>query len=98
MTPLVSIIIPTLNEAENLPLLVPRIFVAMKGRTCEILIVDDSSPDNPSEVCAGLAKTFPLRLIPRKPENVLSGAVLHGLCEAPGQYLVVMDADLQLPP
>ena len=96
--PEISIIVPTLNEAANLPLLVPRIATALRGRAYEILIVDDSSEDGTVAVCEELRKRFPLRLISRRPRNGLSGAVLEGMREAGGEYLVVMDADLQHPP
>ena len=39
----VSVIVPTLNESANLPLLVPQVAAALAGRTFEILIVDDNS-------------------------------------------------------
>ena len=42
----VSVIVPTINEAENLPLLVSRIAAALAGVSFEILIVDDNSRDN----------------------------------------------------
>jgi dolichol-phosphate mannosyltransferase len=97
--PKVSIIIPTLNEAENLPRLVPRIAAALSTATSfEILILDDSSRDQTSQVCATIARRYPLRLITRQPANGLAGAVLDGLHQAGGEYLVVMDADLQHPP
>jgi dolichol-phosphate mannosyltransferase len=97
--PQISLIIPTLNEAENLPTLVAEIADALSGRSYEILIIDDNSRDNTPQVCAELAKTHPLRLIVREqPKNGLGGAVLHGIAQARGEYLVVMDADLQHPP
>lgn len=96
--PQVSIIIPTLNEADNLPILIPRIAAALVRYTYEILILDDSSQDNTPEICQQLSQTYNVQLITRKPENGLSGAVLHGLRQATGEYLVVMDADLQHPP
>ena len=95
----VSIIVPALNEAENIPLLVPRVHQAMGTRSYELIIVDDASRDNTKAVCADLATKYPLKLIVReKPTAGLSGAVLHGMKEARGGYLVVMDADLQHPP
>lgn len=97
--PQISLIIPTINEAENLPLLVARIADALRGRSYEILIVDDNSRDATPEVCAQLACNHPLRLIVRQqPRDGLGGAVLHGIEQSRGQYLVVMDADLQHPP
>jgi dolichol-phosphate mannosyltransferase len=99
MAPEISVILPTLNEGENLPLLVPRLAHALAGRSYEVLVVDDDSPDATAEICARLALTYPVRLIIRKsPKNGLSGAVLEGMATAAGEYLVVMDADLQHPP
>ena len=97
--PLVSIVIPTLNEAQNLPLLVPRIASALAARPFEIVIVDDDSRDDTRAVCARLAETFPLALHVREhPKDGLSGAVMAGFGLARGDVLVVMDADLQHPP
>lgn len=96
---LVSIIVPTLNEAANLPLLLPRIAAAMTGRAHEVLVVDDDSGDETERVCADLAARYPLRLIVRRPpRDGLSGAVLVGMAAAAGDVFVVMDADLQHPP
>jgi glycosyltransferase involved in cell wall biosynthesis len=95
----ISIIVPALNEAGSLPLLLPRIAAALRGRDYEVVIVDDNSQDGTGEVCASLARTYPLRLLVRPwPKNGLSGAVLHGMSNAMGHYLLVMDADLQHPP
>jgi dolichol-phosphate mannosyltransferase len=96
--PRVSIIVPTLNEAENLPTLVTRIDAAMSGWTYEVLILDDSSADRTPDVGAELSRRFPVKLIVRRPKDGLSGAVLEGLRAAAGELLVVMDADLQHPP
>ncbi|HEV8290823.1 MAG TPA: glycosyltransferase, partial [Tepidisphaeraceae bacterium] len=97
--PQISLIIPTINEAENLPALMGRIAEALKGRDWEAIIVDDASTDGTPAVCAGLSKDLPLRLLSREyPTNGLSGAVLHGMAEAKGDILVIMDADLQHPP
>jgi dolichol-phosphate mannosyltransferase len=90
--PDVSVIVPTYCEADNVPLLVPRIAAACPG--AEILIVDDDSPDATVAVCAGL----PVRLLVRKGERGLASAVLHGMRQARGDVFVVMDADLSHPP
>ncbi|MGH7322956.1 MAG: polyprenol monophosphomannose synthase [Candidatus Rokuibacteriota bacterium] len=97
--PRVSVILPTVNEAENLALLVPRIGKALAGRAHEIVVVDDGSEDATAAVCAELAREHPVRLLVRaEPRHGLSGAVLFGMAAARGEYLVVMDADLQHPP
>ena len=97
--PQISVILPTLREADNLPRVVPRIAAALAGSNFEILVIDDNSPDATASVCADLARRFPLRLqIRATPRDGLSGAVLEGMTLASGDYFVVMDADLQHPP
>lgn len=95
----VSIIVPTLNEARNLPELLRRTDAALAGRAYEVIVVDDDSGDDTRAVCAELAMRYPLRLHVRtEPRNGLSGAVLDGMALARGEVLAVMDADLQHPP
>jgi dolichol-phosphate mannosyltransferase len=97
--PEVSLIVPTINESENLPVLLAGISKALAGASFEVIVVDDNSKDATPQVCAELAKTYPLKLMVRtRPANGLSGAVLHGMAVARGKYLCVMDADLQHPP
>jgi dolichol-phosphate mannosyltransferase len=97
--PDVSVIVPTINEAENLPALLERIAAALQGVKYEVIIVDDNSRDATPAVCAELATRYPLKLMVRaQPANGLSGAVLHGTAAARGKFLCVMDADLQHPP
>jgi dolichol-phosphate mannosyltransferase len=97
--PFVSIIVPTLDEAANLPLLMQRIAAALGGRPYEVIVVDDDSRDGTADVCAALALDFPLTLHVRpRSADGLGGAVLAGFSLAHGDVLVVMDADLQHPP
>jgi dolichol-phosphate mannosyltransferase len=97
--PEVSIIVPTINEAENLPILLPAIAAGMGLVSYEVIIVDDDSTDDTAAVCAELAGEFPLTLLTRhNPKDGLGGAVLLGMAQAKGNYLAVMDADLQHPP
>jgi dolichol-phosphate mannosyltransferase len=97
--PQISIIVPALNEGPNLSPLVEQIDAALAGRAYEVIVVDDNSRDETPAVAARLAERYPLRLLVRqRPKDGLSGAVLRGIAEARGQYLVVMDADLQHPP
>ena len=94
-----SVVVPTLNEAANLPFLVQRIGGALRGRSYEILIVDDGSRDDTPAVCERLRERYPVFLhVRREATDGLSGAVLYGMSRARGEYLVVMDADLQHPP
>ena len=97
--PDISIIVPTLNEADNIPELLRRLDGALSPRKYEVLIVDDNSRDNTVALCEQLAAAFPVRVLVRThPANGLSGAVLHGMCHALGTTFIVIDADLQHPP
>ncbi len=94
----VSIVVPTLNEAENIAPLVEQIMQSGISPT-EIVFVDDGSCDGTRERIRELAGDFPVRLVARdEPTLGLSGAVMAGAREARGHLLVVMDADLSHPP
>lgn len=96
----VSVVVPTYCEAENLPVLIPRIDHALKesGLSGEIIVVDDNSPDETRAVCDRLAEQYPVRLEVRLQERGLSTAVIHGMRLAQGDVLLCMDADLSHPP
>src|SRR6266404_2503161 len=54
-----SVVVPALNEAENLPFLVQRIGAALRGRAYEVLVIDDGSTDRTAEVCEQLRERYP---------------------------------------
>ena len=95
---MLSIVIPTYNEAQNVGRLLEQLREALKGIPCEFIFVDDSTDDT-AQVITGLMQTYPsVRLEHRTKEKGLSSAVLRGFQLAQGDYLAVMDADLQHPP
>ncbi len=98
--PLVSIIIPTYNEAENIAALVPRIFGSMdkRGLKSEVVIVDDNSPDGTGEIAEGMKAKFDVKVIHRRGKLGLSTAVIEGIEKAEGEIVGVMDADLSHSP
>ncbi len=95
-----SIIVPTYHEAPNIEPLVTRLFAAtaQAGIEVELIIVDDNSQDGTEEIVERLRKQYPVRLVVRRGERGLSGAVLAGFREARCDKFVVLDADLQHPP
>ncbi len=100
-TPRLSIVIPTYNERENLPILLEKIRRVMEewGLSYEVIVVDDDSPDGTWRVALEYAERgYPVRVIRRIGERGLGSAIVRGLREARGEYVVVMDADLQHPP
>ncbi|HET8933627.1 MAG TPA: glycosyltransferase [Polyangiales bacterium] len=91
----VSVVLPTYNESESLPVIVPRIAETLKnaGIVGEIIIVDDNSPDGTAEVGQKLAEEYPVRVHKRVTERGLATAVLAGFGLSTAKVCVVMDAD-----
>ncbi|MCL4264175.1 MAG: polyprenol monophosphomannose synthase [Anaerolineae bacterium] len=96
-----TIIVPTRNETANIHPLLSRLAAALKEIPFTVLFIDDST-DNTAQVIRDTAMTFPfpIQLIarPLAQHNGLSGAVVDGFRAAQGEWLCVMDADLQHPP
>lgn len=100
MTNFVSIIIPTLNEEENIADLIAELSKVIKYINCdsEIIIVDDSSEDNTLEIIRNLINDYQnLKLIIRK-ERGITSAIMRGFQEAKGNIFCVMDADFSHQP
>src|SRR5881392_3945724 len=93
----VSIIVPTLNEEENIAPLVSQI-TACAVPFREILFVDDRSTDATRAKIRALERSHPIRLIDQDGADVgLAGAIMSGARAAEGEILLVMDADLSHP-
>jgi dolichol-phosphate mannosyltransferase len=94
----VSIIVPTLNEEQNIVPLVSEI-TACAVPFREILFVDDHSTDATRDKIRMLAGNYPIRLIEQDGAGRgLAGAIMSGARAAHGEILLVMDADLSHPP
>lgn len=95
-----SIIVPTYNEAGNIPELLRRISRVVTERLipCEVLVVDDGSPDGTAEAARNVDVPVVVRVIERDGDRGLSPAVIDGISAARGEFVLVMDADLQHPP
>ena len=93
--PQVSVVLPTYCEAESLPSLVPVIVseLGRAGLRCEIVIVDDDSPDGTEAVALKLAEQYPVRVERRRGVRGLATAVLRGVTLSRAPVCVVMDAD-----
>ncbi len=95
-----SIIIPTLNEADNiLPLLKKIASVSLShGLQPEVIFVDDDSTDGTRQRIVGYSGDLDVHLIHRENKRGLAGAVIEGARVATKKWVVVMDADLSHPP
>jgi dolichol-phosphate mannosyltransferase len=100
--PVISLVIPTRNEADNIHELVRRIDAVEPDLPMEIIFADDSTDDTPALITAvaGVASRE-IHLLHRTPETRiggLGGAVIAGMRIARAPWVCVMDADLQHPP
>ena len=94
----ISVVVPTYNEAATVPHLAVRLGAALSGREWELVVVDDGSPDGTADVAQALAPAIPVRVVRRRGKLGLATAVMAGFDAASGDTLVVMDADLSHPP
>ena len=99
--PKYSVLLPTYNERENLPLVVALLARALgpagAGVDWEVVVIDDASPDGTQEVAEALRAAYgadKVLLRPRKGKLGLGSAYVHGLRHATGDFVVIMDADL----
>jgi dolichol-phosphate mannosyltransferase len=91
-----AIVIPTFNEAANVPVLVARLDSALKGRAWEAIFVDDDSPDGTAEAAREIARLDRrVRVIQRIGRRGLSSACIEGMCATAAPLVAVIDGDLQ---
>ncbi|CAF0854402.1 unnamed protein product [Adineta ricciae] len=96
-SPFYSILLPTYNERDNLPVVVAMIEQYLRDIPHEIIIIDDNSPDGTQEVATALQHQLgPERIIlkPRSGKLGLGSAYVHGSQYARGDFLIIMDVDL----
>ncbi|XP_072315743.1 dolichol-phosphate mannosyltransferase subunit 1 isoform X2 [Eucyclogobius newberryi] len=94
-----SVLLPTYNERENLPLIVWLLvkYFGESGLDYEVIVIDDGSPDGTLEVAQQLQHIYgPDKIIlrPRAKKLGLGTAYIHGLKHATGSFIFIMDADL----
>ena len=93
------IIIPTLNEAENISVLIPQLEDQLPQDSFSIVLVDDNSNDDIVNVTRRMNRRYGnIRLLQRTEKRGIGSAVLDGmrlaLSDATVQYLVTMDGDM----
>lgn len=91
-----SVILPSFNEAANIPILVKLLDETLAGIAWEAIVVDDNSPDGTTDVARRIAFGDPrIRVIRRIGRRGLSGACIEGILASSAPFVAVMDADLQ---
>jgi dolichol-phosphate mannosyltransferase len=94
--PELSVIVPTYNERDNVPVLIERLGAVLDGIAWEIIVVDDDSPDGTADVVKTIAgENARVRCIRRVGRRGLAGACIEGMLSSSAPVVAVMDADLQ---
>ncbi len=94
-----SIIVPTLNEVDNIdPLLSSLLALNLPSDNFEVIFVDDGSYDGTPEKIRSWEKKANVRLVERREKPDLTASILSGVAIARSNIIVVMDADLSHPP
>lgn len=97
-----AVVVPTLNEAGNIPVLLDRLQSALSTANIinyELIVVDDDSSDGTADAARRYGSQDPrIRVFVRKGQRGLAGAVIHGWKNTDATLLGVIDADLQHPP
>lgn len=92
----VSVVVPTLNERDNVLRLFDKLAAALAGLEWEAIFVDDGSTDGTIEAVTRLARTDRrARLVSRIGRRGLSSAVIEGMMSSTAPVVAVIDADLQ---
>jgi dolichol-phosphate mannosyltransferase len=91
-----TLVVPTLNERDNVALLVERLGAVLAGVAWEVVFVDDDSPDGTADAVRALARRHPnVRCLQRIGRRGLASACVEGVLSSAAPYIAVMDADLQ---
>jgi len=96
-----ALVIPTVNEAGNIATVLDRTVAALSEAQVEweILVVDDDSTDGTADHVLHHAQAEPcIRVLVRRGQRGLAGAITYGWSQTNATLLGVMDADLQHPP
>ena len=95
-----SIIIPVYNEENSLEKIVDQVFSVNLGSVAkEIIISDDGSNDQTSEIVQKLRLKYPSLVAYRSPTNLGKGAAVRlGIAISTGEIITIQDADLELNP
>lgn len=93
----VSVIIPCYNEEGNIQNCIKR--VPKLGKTTEIVVIDDGSKDNTTKIAKSFQGKYKnLKVISYKPNKGKGNAVRVGMEKAAGDILIILDADMTVPP
>lgn len=96
----VSVVIPTLNEEQNVSQLILRLDESFSAADVayELIFIDDHSTDGTREMIKQFAKEFPIVLFEKEGKRGKAFSLLEGFSKSKYGTLCMIDADLQYPP
>lgn len=97
---MISVVIPTFNECENIDKLLVKISVAFKKtkQNYEIVVIDDHSTDGTWEILEEQKSKLPIKNFKKEGPKGKSFSLMEGFARTSGEKIVMIDADLQYPP
>jgi dolichyl-phosphate beta-glucosyltransferase len=97
--PLLSIILPALNEEQRLPKCLDKIdaFLRTQSFTAEVIVVENASTDRTAEITRAFAVDHPYVKLIQLEERGKGRAVKAGMLAAQGEYRFICDVDLSMP-
>jgi len=97
---MISIVVPTFNEKENIHELLSRISLSLGGKNIpyEVVVIDDHSTDGTWELLQQEQNNFPLKIHQKLGKKGKAYSLIEGFSQASGDILAMIDADLQYPP
>ena len=94
--PELTVIVPTLNECDNIALVIDRLAAVLTNINWEAIFVDDDSRDGTANHIRSLAQQYPhVRCVQRIGRRGLAAACIEGILASAAPIIAVMDADLQ---
>ena len=96
----ITIVVPTLNEVENVTPLTKRIDKSMHDAAIsyDLLFIDDHSSDGTIEKIHTLSKTYPVSMQLKRGKRGKAQSIIQGFNATKTKLICMIDADLQYPP
>lgn len=99
---ILSVVIPTYNERDNIDDLIGRLTNALNtaglNNRYEFIFIDDHSPDGTAEYLRSLEEKFPLKVLYKQGRKGKAYSLLEGFAKCSSENIAMIDADLQYPP
>jgi len=90
---MISIIIPVLDEADNLSSLIPDIYARLSDLDIQVILVDGGSTDGTVDIVRDLSSRYSSLVFSLQSKNGFANALVEGIRSSKGSVIVTMDAE-----